>query len=556
MGNLVGHETELWVFVGLLAVAIALGFAASRWRQPDTIHSLEEWGVGGRAFGNWVTWFLLGGTAYTAYTFVAAPAFVYGVGAVGFFAVPFTLLCAPLVYLLAPRIWSVTHRYGFITSAEFVRARFGSRTLSALVAITGIAATMPYIAVQLLCLQAVFRTMGVTGDWPLVVALALVSLCTFRSGLRAPALLSIAKDVLMVWVIIAALLVVAIAGGMGNAFHQANLRFTATATPGTGLLLGPHSQWAYLSLIVGSALSIFAYPHTLTSVLAAKDRNTIKRNAAGLPVYTLGLAIMSILGIFAISQGVLPIGYNRAKGQTGDLNTVMPQLFHTIFPQWCAGIAFAGLGIAALVPAAVMSIAAANLFTRAIYREYIRPDASPGEEAWIGRWASLVVKFGAVAVILVINPQFSVDLQLIGGAIVLQCLPAVTLSLFTRWYHRWALVVGMVVGLVVAAVQLYQIPQLGPGGRVVRAHFGGTGWPLSHLGLHTQVSIYAGLLALGANVVVATLATPVLRLFRAPDGVDLTRPADYDTDEGDPTLQRLDDLLDGRPLQGVGARAS
>ncbi|MEN3304197.1 MAG: solute:Na+ symporter, family [Micromonosporaceae bacterium] len=549
------HQVELWVFGGLLGVSVVLGLAAARWRQPSSIHSLEEWGVGGRAFGNWVTWFLLGGSAYTAYTFMAVPAYVYGVGAMGFFAVPFALLCAPLVYLIAPRIWSVAHTHGFVTGAEFARARFGSRGLAGLVAVCGIVATMPYIAVQLLCLQAVFRTMGITGDWPLVAALALVAVCTFRSGLRAPALLSIAKDILLIWVIIAALLVVAIAGGLGGAFHLADLRFTKLATPGTGLLLGPHAQWSYLTLIIGSALAIFAYPHTLTSILAAKDRDTIKRNAAGLPVYTLALSLMALLGIFAIAQGVLPIGTDPAKGKVGDLNTVIPQMFHTIFPQWCAGIAFAGLGIAALVPAAVMSISAANLFTRSIYREYLRPDASPREEAWVSRWASLAVKFGAVAVIFLVNPQFSVDLQLIGGVIVLQCLPAVCLSLFTRWFHRWAVLGGLVVGLVVGAVQLYQIPQLGPGGRLVRAHFGGTGWPLAHLGMHTQVSIYAGLLALGVNVVVTTLATPVLRLFRVPDGEDATRPADYDADVGDPTILRMDDLLDGQPPPNVGAHA-
>ena len=34
---------------------------------------LDEWGLGGRGFGTWVTWFLLGGDLYTAYTFIAVP---------------------------------------------------------------------------------------------------------------------------------------------------------------------------------------------------------------------------------------------------------------------------------------------------------------------------------------------------------------------------------------------------------------------------------------------------------------------------------------------------
>jgi solute:Na+ symporter, SSS family len=555
MGSFLDHQTEIWVFVGLLAVVIAFGFAAARWRQPQNIHSLEEWGVGGRAFGNWVTWFLLGGSSYTAYTFMAVPALVYGIGAVGYFAIPFALICAPLTYLIAPRTWSVAHRYGFVTGAEFARARFGSRTLAALVAVTGIVATMPYIAVQLLCLQAIFRVMGVTGDWPLLAALALVAFCTFRSGLRAPALLSIAKDTILVWVIIAALLVVATAGGFGGSFHLASLRFDKIGVPGSGLLLGPGSQWGYLTLIIGSALSIFAYPHTTTTILAAKDRATIQRNAAALPIYSLCLALMAILGIFAISQGVVPIGADPAKGRSGDLNTVIPQLFHTIFPQWCAGIAFAGLAVAALVPAAVMSISAANLFTRSIYREYLRPDASPTEEAWVSRWASLAVKFGAVAFIFLINPQFSVDLQLIGGVIVLQTLPAVCLGLFTRWFHRWALVAGLLVGLVLGAVMLYQVPQYGRGGVITRAHFGGTGWALSHLGLNTHATIYAGVLALLVNLVVIVVATVALRVLGLPDGRDLTRPEDYEADGDDPTIKRLDDLLDGATTPQAGAHA-
>jgi solute:Na+ symporter, SSS family len=537
-------QVEFWVFMVLLALVIVLGFAAAYWRRPPTIHSLEEWGVGGRAFGNWVTWFLIGGSTYTAYTFVAVPALVYGVGAMGFFAIPFAIITAPLTYLLAARIWSAAHARGFVTAAEFVRARFGSRGLAALVALTGIVATMPYIAVQLLSLQAVFKTLGISGDWPLAVALALVAFCTFRSGLRAPALLSIAKDVLLVWVILAALLIVAMSGGWSAAFQHAGAHFAASPYGG-GLLLGDGEELSFITLVIGSALAIFVYPHALTGILAAKDRGTVKRNSAALPIYCLALGVMALLGFFALAQGVLPVGANLPKGQIGDLNTVITQLFHEVFPDWCAGIALAGLAVAALVPAAVMSISAANLFTRSIYREYLRPRALPAEEARVGRYTSLVVKLGAVAFIFLINPQFSVDLQLIGGVIILQTVPPVCFGLLTSWFHRWALAAGLIVGLVVGVVQLYQIPALGLGGRVVRAHFGGANWPLTHLGLHTTSSVYVGVVALIVNLAVAVVATPVLRALRVRDGRDSTRPSDYIADVGD-SINRLEDLLDGQ----------
>jgi SSS family solute:Na+ symporter len=555
LAGLGDHEQEVLIFAGLMTAMIVLGFAAARWRPPPTIHTLEEWGVGGRAFGSWVTWFLLGGSMYTAYTFIAIPALTYGVGAIGFFAIPFALITTPLVYLMSPRIWSVSHLHGFVTPAEFARARFGSRGLAALVAITGIVATMPYVAVQLIALQAVFKTLGVAGDWPLLVAVGLVSLCTFRSGLRAPALLSIAKDVLLVWLVLAVVLIVAMYGGWGPTFDAAAQRFAANPAPGRGLLLGPDDQISYLTLVIGSALSIFAYPHALTGILAAKDRATVKRNAAALPVYCLVLGLMALLGFLAIARGVLPADADLANGRTGDLNTIVPQLFHELFPPWCAGILFAALGVAALIPAAVMSISAANLFTRSIYREYVRPDASPREEARVSQYTSLVVKFGATAFIVLLNPEYSVEFQLIGGVIILQTIPAVFLGLLTGWFHRIALVAGLLAGLVTGVVMLYDIPRLGPGGAVVKEHFGGSGWPLSRLGLDTSATVYVGLVALAVNLVIVVVGTALLRLLRVRAGVDTTRPGDYHADADDPEVDRLEELLDGLPHAGAGAHA-
>src|SRR5262249_52984876 len=157
-----------------------------------------------------------------------------------------------------------------------------------------------------------------------------------------------------VWVVLAAVLVVAMSGGWGAAFDLSAARFKATPSPADGLILGVNGQLGYLTLIIGSALAIFAYPHALTAVLAAKDRATIRRNATAMPIYALALAVMAMLGFFAISQGVVPLGSNLAKDVTGDLNTIAPELFHVLFPPWSAGIAYAAIAVAALIPAAVM----------------------------------------------------------------------------------------------------------------------------------------------------------------------------------------------------------
>jgi SSS family solute:Na+ symporter len=542
MPTLSGHYVQLAVFVTLFLAVSVLGFLAARWRRPDTLDHLDEWGLGGRSFGGWVTWFLLGGDLYTAYTFVAVPALLYGAGAMGFFAVPYTIVVYPLVFLVLVRLWSVSHVHGFVTPADFVRARFGSSTLALLVALTGIVATMPYIALQLVGIEAVLKAMGVTGHAPIIVAFTILALYTYNSGLRAPALIAFVKDALIYLVIIAAVIVIPVKlGGWDVIFGKAEAAL-GTINPKTGaprgsLLLNANNQLQYVTLAFGSALALFLYPHSITSVLAAKNRDTIKRNMSALPAYSLVLGLIGLLGYMALAAGVKPLVTNGRP----DGNTIVPLFFDQQFPPWFAGIAFAAVGIGALVPAAIMSIAAANLFTRNVYKEYLRRDATPAQEAKASKVASLVVKLGAVACILFLDPQFSIDLQLIGGVIILQTLPSVAIGLYTRWFHRGALVAGLVSGLVAGLAMLYTVPNPATG----KLHFGGSGFALSKLGPDTKLTIYVGFVAVLVNLGVAAAGTLLLRAGKVADGDDATRPADYTVDRDDPAVTDLPELVTG-----------
>jgi SSS family solute:Na+ symporter len=534
--------TEVVIFVILFLLVSGMGFAAARWRRPTNMLHLDEWGLGGRSFGTWVTWFLVGGDLYTAYTFVAVPALLYGAGATGFFAVPYTVIIYPMFFLILIRLWSVSHVHGFVTPADFVRARFGSPTLAFLVAITGIVATMPYIALQLVGIEAVLKAMGVEGRWPITLAFLILAIYTYNSGLRAPALIAFVKDMLIYLVIVVAIVVIPYKlGGWDAIFSAADAKFKSTPNPADGILLNANNQLNYITLAFGSALALFLYPHSITGVLASKNRNVIKRNMSALPAYSLLLGLIALLGYMAIAAKIIPIGADPAKGVPGDRNTVVPLLFDKMFPDWFAGIAHAAVGIGALVPAAIMSIAAANLFTRNIYKEYVNREASTEEEARVSKIVSLVVKFGALLFVLFISPQFSIDLQLIGGVIILQTLPSVAIGLYTRWFHRWALVVGWAAGMVSGLWMLYTVKAIAPDGvTVLREHFGSAAFALSNLGIDTKMTIYAGFLAVVINLVVAALATLLFRMTNTPDGEDRTRTEDYTADEGDPKIHELE----------------
>jgi SSS family solute:Na+ symporter len=500
------HETDataLAVFIALFALVTVLGFVAVRWRRAKLDH-LDEWGLGGRRFGTVVTWFLLGGDLYTAYTFIAVPALVFGAGAIGFFALPYTIMVYPMIFVVVPRLWSVCRANGYVTPADFVHGRYGSRELGLLVALTGILATMPYIALQLVGMQIVLEALGVKGDWPLVIAFVILAAYTYSSGLRAPALIAIVKDTLIyVTILVAVIYIPSKIGGFGAMFDAAEKALPTREKPGALIPIGADAQIAYATLAFGSALALFLYPHAVTAVLSSKSAQTVRRNTALLPAYSFLLGLIALLGYMAIARGINPSNPNFA----------VPDLFLNVFPSWFVGFAFAAIAIGALVPAAVMSIAAANLFTRSIYKGYLRSHASHADEARVAKIVSLLVKVGALVIILTLPTKYAIELQLLGGVWILQTLPAIVIGLYTRWLHRWALVLGWAVGMTVGTLM------------AASQDFAPT-YPLELFG--TKINAYTGVFALAANLIVTLVLTLVLRAAGARDTGDDTRTADYD----------------------------
>ncbi|HUZ18935.1 MAG TPA: sodium:solute symporter [Spirochaetia bacterium] len=497
--------TALIIFIAFFALVTVIGFYSARWRRGDLSH-INEWGLAGRRFGTVITWFLVGGDLYTAYTFIAIPALLYGSGAIGFFGVPYTIVIYPFAFAVMPRLWSVARKHGYITASDFMKGRYQSGSLALAVAVTGIVATMPYIALQLVGIQVVLQAMGITGtgilaDLPLIVAFAVLAAYTYTSGLRAPASIAIVKD-LMIYITIIGILIVVPAklGGFGHIFDTAK-----AARPAT-FMLGPKAFSAYGTLAFGSALALFLYPHAITGVFSSSSRGVIKRNAALLPAYSLLLAFITLLGYMAITAGI----------QTKDTSLVVPLLILKELPSWFAGFAFAAIAIGALVPAAIMSIAAANLFTRNIYKEYFRPGATSQEESKVAKLVSLVVKLGALFFIVVLPHSYAINLQLLGGVWILQTLPPVVFGLFTRWFHRWGLLAGwfagMAIGTTMAILNQFK-------GSVYALHIGGS-----------VIPAYAAVWALIGNLIVTVVVTLVLNAVKVSNGADQTAEADYRID--------------------------
>jgi solute:Na+ symporter, SSS family len=504
----------LSVFILLFGFITWLGFAAARWRKGD-LDLLHEWGLGGRRFGTVITWFLVGGDLYTAYTFIAVPALAFGAGALAFFAVPYTIVIYPILFLVFPRLWSVCAKRGYITGSDFVRGRFGNRWLALAITITGIAATMPYIALQLVGIQVVIGALGVSGsgfmaDLPLIIAFLVLAAFTYSSGLRAPASIAIVKDILIYITAFAVIIVIPMQlGGFGKIFSAVPAQKLLLAVPGPNTT---GAYGAYATLALGSALALLLYPHSLTGILSASSGRAIRRNAALLPGYSFVLGLLALIGFFAIAAGVAKLPQFDAGFKQFGNNYAVPALLLHSFPSWFVGVAFAAIGIGALVPAAIMSIAAANLYTRNIHREFINHNPTDKEEAQIAKWVSLIVKLGALVFILFVPTQYAIQLQLLGGIWIIQTLPSVMIGVYTRWFNSWALLIGWAAGII-TGTRLAVLANLKPT------------YPIAFAG-HTFPG-YTAFYTLLLNLLIALVLTVVFNAISGRQAKDETLAADY-----------------------------
>ena len=478
---------EIAVCLAFLTLTVGLGISARWWKRGDrSIAELGEWGLGGRQFGTWITWFLLGGDFYTAYTVIAVPALVYSTGAGGFFALPYTIIVYPIVFATMPRLWTFAHRHGCVTAADVVQVQYGSRLLALAVALSGCIATMPYIALQLVGLEIVSRALGLSGEVPLLIAFVALALYTYFSGLRAPALIALVKDLMIYVVVLAAVAVIpARLGGYAAVFHAARQTLAARSTG--SLLLAPAQVVPYATLALGSALAAFLYPHTLTGVFAARSAGTIRRNAILLPAYTLVLGMIALMGYMALA----------ARIAVAEPNNVVPALLAAMFPPWFVGFALAAIAVCALVPATVMSIGAANLISRNVWRVYVHPAATAREETEVAQMVSLLVKVGALLFVIFLPVKYAVYLQLLGGLWILQTLPAVLLGLFMRGLSPPALIAGWLAGTIWGTWTVFA-DGLAPVHRMML--------------MGTPYGIYTGLLAVTLNVTVTVMGTAWMRM--------------------------------------------
>ncbi|MBA6440630.1 sodium:solute symporter family protein [Streptomyces sp. GMR22] len=431
-----------------LAFVIAVGsivwgaVASARGRTMN----MQEWSVGGRRFGTLLFWFLLVGETFTTSALLGASQGVFSNGAPGFFVLGTVVLNATVGYWMVPKIWRAGKRRGLVTMADYFTARFEAPWFGGLIAVFGIVVLLLYGQLQLTGLGLILGSLFGTGVPTVAYVVAggvLVAAFVLVGGMRSAAYTAIVKDILLVVVLIVIAVGAAKAAGvhgLSGIFDGVKQAHPAAATL-PGILGGAATNtWWWMSFLLLTPLGAFALPHVFQVSYSAKDVTTIRRNQVIQPLYSLFYVLIIVIAFAALLA--LP---HLAADQA---NQSLLLFVQEKYPDWVIGV-LGGVGIlVALVPTAVLMLAASSLLSSNVIGA-----VSP-------RWSSSlpltrvgVIVFTGLSVLLAAtsNDQLLTVMTSVYSAVG-QLAPALFLSMMWRRVTAQGLAAGAICGGLIVGV--------------------------------------------------------------------------------------------------------
>jgi SSS family solute:Na+ symporter len=425
------------IFV-IVALGVAIGFLAGVHRKMD----LEQWTVGSRGFGSLLIFLLMAGEVYTTFAFLGASGWAYSRGGPTLYILAYLTLAYVVSFFILPQIWEVGQKYKMQTQSDFFSTRYGNKYLAGFVCVVGIASFIPYLQLQITgvgiivsiaSFDGIGRTPAMAASVVLLVAFVLAS------GVRAVAWVSVLKDILMVFAAVSIGIGIPYIhfGGIGPMFAAlAHSRPAHLTMPGATSNLG--HTW-FISTVLLTAMGFYMWPHAFGAAFTAKSGDTLRRNAVVMPLYTITLVFIFLVGFTAVL--VVPGLPN------GDLSLLT--IVRKSFPPWFLGVIGGAGALTAMVPAAIFLLTAATLFAKNLFRPIFAPAMTDDQVAKLAR--VMVVVLGLISLLLAIYKSATlVGLLLTGYAGVTQFFPGVVLGLYWKRVTMPGVFAGMIAG--VAAV--------------------------------------------------------------------------------------------------------
>ncbi|MBV8809656.1 MAG: sodium:solute symporter family protein [Acidobacteriaceae bacterium] len=429
----------LSIIFGIVGFGTAIGFLAGARRKMN----LEQWTVAGRGFGVFFMYLLMAGEVYTTFSFLGASGWAYSRGGPTLYILAYLSLAYVVSFFILPPIWEMGQRHRLQTQSDFFRARYGNEYLAAFVCLVGVVSLVPYVQIQLTGLGSIVQIASFNGigrTAAMVISALLVAGFVYASGVRAVAWVSVLKDALMLFTAVA--IGVAIPhiyfGGIGHMFAAlVHARPAHLTMPGATKNLG--HTW-FISTVLLTCVGMYMWPHAFGSAFTAKSGATLRRNAVVMPLYTTTIAFMFFAGFAAV------LAVPRLSN--GDL--ALLTIARKAFPPWFLGIIGGAGALTAMVPAAILTLTAATLFTKNLFRPVFAPRMNDDQVAKLARMMILVLTLMSLY-FAIYSSATLVSLLLLGYAGVTQFFPGVVLGLYWKRVTASGVFAGMIAGVAVAA---------------------------------------------------------------------------------------------------------
>lgn len=437
--------------VAILAVSLGLCFLimvfcalAGRNRNSN----LEGWLVHHRGMGPLLLWFLLGSEIYTAFTFQGLAGYSYSKGAAGFYNVAQNDVSYALAFLVLPCIWALGKKYGYVTQADFVAHRYGSKMLGVLVALSTALIMIAYIDLNIEGLSAIFQVFGggaLSAALANIVAFVVLAGAVFIGGIRGNAFQSVIKDLLMFVAVAAVFVAVPLHyfGGFGAMYEAFSTKIPHyfQLPPATAHKLGP--TWL-LTTVVMTGLGQWMWPQWFGTAFTATTPKALKRQAVFMPFYQLVKVAMVVVGFAA----VITLGTKQ------DGNLVVMRIMKDLFPDWALVLFVMAGMLAAVVPAGPIVMTSASLLARNVVQA-LRP--ATRDRTVFRMTRVLVFPLTGLALFLSLAvPALIVSILLIAYAFIAQLFPGVIVGgIFWPRATKQGMLAGLLTGWVICGALMF-----------------------------------------------------------------------------------------------------
>ncbi|MEM7350417.1 MAG: sodium:solute symporter family protein [Acidobacteriota bacterium] len=377
------------IILGLyLASVLAVGLLSHRLFRGTG----EDYFVATRSIGPFVLLMSLFGTNMTAFSILGASGEAHrvGIGVFGLMASS-TAIVAPMVFFfVGTRLWATGKRLGFLTQAQFFRARYESDLVGLLLFIVLVALTIPYLLIGVLGggLTLTQITGGEVPSWVGGLVISAVVLCYVTyGGLRGTAWANTFQT--LVFMTLGAVTFIYLMnqlGGLGTALDK-----VAAARPDL-MIRGDNVPPLKLATYVFIPLSAGMFPHLFMHWLSAK-----RVEAFRLPIVAYPICV-AIVWIPSVMLGVLGhVDFPDLQGPAA--SGVLIKMIHLHAPEILAGLLGAGVFAAVMSSLDSQVLAMGTMFTQDIVRHYSERKA--GHEAMSDRQQVLAGRVFVIVLLVV-----------------------------------------------------------------------------------------------------------------------------------------------------------